>query len=89
MDPLEVQCNIIPSKLGGVSAMLGALLILLPLSFFNTYQLRSTRYRPILNILWIRRIMFSAFWVVLIFLILITVGFLNGYSSSYHLGGLG
>jgi quinol-cytochrome oxidoreductase complex cytochrome b subunit len=52
--PFYAILRAIPSKLGGVSAMLGALVILLPLSFFNTYQLRSTRYRPLLNkLFWI------------------------------------
>lgn len=44
----------IPSKLGGVIAMFGALLILLPLPFVSTVNIRSGRYRPVLNILfWI------------------------------------
>jgi quinol-cytochrome oxidoreductase complex cytochrome b subunit len=46
--PFYAILRAIPSKLGGVSAMLGALVILLPLSIFNTYQLRSTRYRLLL-----------------------------------------
>lgn len=34
--------------------MFGALLILFPLAYFNTYNLRSHRYRPILHVLfWI------------------------------------
>lgn len=44
----------IPSKLGGVIAMFGSLLILQPLPFFGTLSIRSNRYRPILNqLFWI------------------------------------
>lgn len=44
----------------------GALLILFPLAFFHTYNLRSNRYRPILHIL---------FWIfVFNFLFLLWVG---------------
>lgn len=39
----------IPSKLGGVIAMLGSLLILQPLPFFSSINIRTNRYRPILN----------------------------------------
>lgn len=49
--PFYAILRAIPSKLGGVIAMLGALLILLPLSFLSTYNLRSNRYRPILQFL--------------------------------------
>jgi len=44
----------------------GALLILFPLAFFHTYNLRSNRYRPILHVL---------FWIfVFNFLFLLWVG---------------
>jgi ubiquinol-cytochrome c reductase cytochrome b subunit len=49
--PFYAILRAIPSKLGGVIAMLGALLILLPLSFLSTYNLRSNRYRPLLQFL--------------------------------------
>ena len=44
----------IPSKLGGVIAMFGSLLILMPLTLFSSINIRSNRYRPLLNVLfWI------------------------------------
>ena len=44
----------IPNKLLGVIAMFSALLILIPLSLVQTQNIRSNRYRPILQILfWI------------------------------------
>lgn len=44
----------IPDKQGGVIAMFGAQLILFPLGFMTTQNIRSNRYRPIFNILfWI------------------------------------
>jgi quinol-cytochrome oxidoreductase complex cytochrome b subunit len=49
--PFYAVLRAIPSKLGGVMAMFGALLILFPIAYFNTYNLRSNRYRPILQIL--------------------------------------
>jgi ubiquinol-cytochrome c reductase cytochrome b subunit len=49
--PFYAILRAIPSKLGGVIAMLGALLILLPLSFLSTDNLRSNRYRPLLQFL--------------------------------------
>jgi ubiquinol-cytochrome c reductase cytochrome b subunit len=56
----------IPNKLLGVLAMFSALLILIPLSLVNTYNIRSLRYRPVLNFL---------FWVfVFNFLFLIWLG---------------
>lgn len=52
--PFYAILRAIPSKLGGVCAMFGALLILFPLAYFQTYNLRSNRYRPLLNFLfWI------------------------------------
>ncbi len=56
----------IPNKLLGVIAMFSALLILIPLSLIHTLNIRSMRYRPILNFL---------FWVfVFNFLFLIWLG---------------
>ena len=44
----------IPDKLGGVITMFGALLVLFPLSLLSSLDIRSNRYRPLLNILfWI------------------------------------
>jgi ubiquinol-cytochrome c reductase cytochrome b subunit len=64
--PFYAILRAIPSKLGGVCAMFGALLILFPLAFFHTYNLRSNRYRPLLNLL---------FWIfVFNFLFLLWVG---------------
>jgi len=40
----------IPDKLLGVVAMFSALLILIPLSLIHTLNIRSNRYRPILNL---------------------------------------
>lgn len=52
--PFYCILRAIPSKLGGVIAMFGSLLILLPLPFFGSINLRTNRYRPILNfIYWI------------------------------------
>lgn len=44
----------IPNKLLGVIAMFAAILILVPLTFIHTSNIRSNRYRPIMNI---------AFWI--------------------------
>lgn len=56
----------IPNKLLGVVAMGAALIILIPLSFVHTLNLRSNRFRPIFNIL---------FWVfVFNFMFLIILG---------------
>jgi ubiquinol-cytochrome c reductase cytochrome b subunit len=55
----------IPNKLLGVLAMFSALIILIPLSLINTLNIRSNRYRPILNLLyWI----FVANFIFLIWL---------------------
>src|SRR5690349_22096167 len=62
--PFYAILRAIPSKLYGVCAMFGALLILFPLA--HTYNLRSNRYRPLLNLI---------FWIfVLNFLFLLWVG---------------
>lgn len=72
--PFYAILRAIPSKMGGVIAMFGALLILLPLAFFHTANLRSNRYRPLLQIL---------FWVfVCNFLFLLWVG---AHLTVYHL----
>jgi quinol-cytochrome oxidoreductase complex cytochrome b subunit len=56
----------IPNKLLGVLAMFSAMVILIPLSLFHTLNIRSNRYRPILNLL---------YWVfVFNFLFLIWLG---------------
>jgi quinol-cytochrome oxidoreductase complex cytochrome b subunit len=56
----------IPNKLLGVIAMFSALIILIPLSFIHTLNLRSNRYRPVFNFL---------FWVfVFNFLFLLWLG---------------
>jgi len=48
--PFYAILRAIPSKIGGVIAMFGALIILLPLAYLNTYNYRSNNYRPILQI---------------------------------------
>ena len=53
----------IPDKLLGVIAMFSALLILIPLSLFHTLNIRSMRYRPILNLcFWI--FVFNFFFLI-------------------------
>ena len=47
--PFYCILRAIPSKLGGVIAMFGAILVLLPLPFFSSINIRTNRYRPILN----------------------------------------
>jgi ubiquinol-cytochrome c reductase cytochrome b subunit len=44
--PFYAILRAIPSKLGGVVAKIGALLILIPLSFFHVQGIRSLRFRP-------------------------------------------
>ncbi len=52
--PFYAILRAIPNKVGGVLAMVGALLILFPLSFFQTQNLRVNRFRPLLQLLfWI------------------------------------
>ena len=64
--PFYAILRSIPNKLFGVLAMFGSLLILIPLSLFNTLNLRSNRYRPQVHFL---------FWVfALNFLFLIWLG---------------
>ena len=54
-EPFYAILRAIPSKIGGVIAMFGALLILLlPLAFSRLF-LRTNRYRPLLTVFfWIR-----------------------------------
>lgn len=49
--PFYAILRAIPSKVGGVAAMFGALLILLPLPLFATLGARSLRHRPLLRLL--------------------------------------
>lgn len=42
----------IPDKLGGVVAMVGALLVMLLIPFTNTSELRSSTFRPIFKIMY-------------------------------------
>ena len=42
----------VPSKLGGVIAMVGAILILLLLPLFTIYNIRSYKYRPVFKVLY-------------------------------------
>lgn len=49
--PFYAILRAIPDKLFGVIAMFSAIIILFPLSFFSSLNLRSYRYRPLLNIL--------------------------------------
>nr|NP_150306.1 apocytochrome b [Spizellomyces punctatus]Q950S3.1 RecName: Full=Cytochrome b; AltName: Full=Complex III subunit 3; AltName: Full=Complex III subunit III; AltName: Full=Cytochrome b-c1 complex subunit 3; AltName: Full=Ubiquinol-cytochrome-c reductase complex cytochrome b subunit [Spizellomyces punctatus]AAK84235.1 apocytochrome b [Spizellomyces punctatus] len=64
--PFYAILRAIPSKLGGVIAMFGALLILFPLALIHTNNVRSNRYRPLLNLL---------FWIfVFNFFVLLWVG---------------
>ncbi|ORY21212.1 apocytochrome b [Rhizoclosmatium globosum] len=52
--PFYAILRAIPDKLGGVLAMFGALVILIPLSFISTVNLRTLRFKPILHALfWI------------------------------------
>jgi len=45
--PFYAILRSIPDKLGGVLAMVGAILVLLVLPFSNTSDIRSTKFRPI------------------------------------------
>jgi len=49
--PYYAILRAIPNKLLGVIAMFGSLLILIPLAFINTVNLRSNKYRPIIHVL--------------------------------------
>jgi ubiquinol-cytochrome c reductase cytochrome b subunit len=48
--PFYAILRSLPNKLKGVIAMFSALIILIPLSFFHTLNIRSNRYRPLLNL---------------------------------------
>ncbi|RKO94049.1 cytochrome b/b6, partial [Blyttiomyces helicus] len=48
--PFYAILRAIPSKIGGVVAMFGALLILFPLAFLPSLGVRSLRYRPLLHL---------------------------------------
>jgi quinol-cytochrome oxidoreductase complex cytochrome b subunit len=50
--PFYAILRSIPDKLGGVVAMIGAILILLLLPTINTSEIRSTKFRPIFGILY-------------------------------------
>eukprot|EP00842_Homolaphlyctis_polyrhiza_P001591 jgi/Hompol1/2432/HPOL_005998-RA len=64
--PFYAILRAIPNKLLGVVAMFGALLILIPISLSHTLNTRSSRYRPLLQIL---------FWIFVInFLFLLWLG---------------
>ncbi len=63
--PFYAILRAIPDKMGGVIAMFSSILILLPLPFQTTLNLRTNRYRPILHVLfWIFVAnMLILFWV--------------------------
>jgi len=64
--PFYAILRSIPDKLGGIAAMLGAILILLVLPFIYNSNIRSTEFRPIFKIF---------FWILFIdFLILGWIG---------------
>jgi len=48
--PFYAILRSIPDKLGGVAAMIGAILILLLLPLINTSEIRSTKFRPIFGL---------------------------------------
>jgi ubiquinol-cytochrome c reductase cytochrome b subunit len=48
--PFYAILRSIPDKLGGVVAMVSAILILLLLPFINTSQIRSSKFRPIFGV---------------------------------------
>lgn len=48
--PFYAILRSIPDKLGGVVAMIGAILILLLLPFINTSKIRSSKFRPIFSV---------------------------------------
>lgn len=49
--PFYAILRAIPSKLGGVSAMFGALLILLALPWLETSKIRGAGFRPVMKVL--------------------------------------
>jgi ubiquinol-cytochrome c reductase cytochrome b subunit len=48
--PFYAILRSIPDKLGGVAAMVGAILILLLLPLINTSEVRSSKFRPIFGL---------------------------------------
>jgi ubiquinol-cytochrome c reductase cytochrome b subunit len=48
--PFYAILRSIPDKLGGVAAMVGAILILLLLPVINTSEIRSSKFRPIFGL---------------------------------------
>ena len=48
--PFYAILRSIPDKLGGVVAMISAILILILLPFINTSQIRSSKFRPIFGL---------------------------------------
>jgi ubiquinol-cytochrome c reductase cytochrome b subunit len=50
--PFYAILRSIPNKLGGVVAMIGAILILILLPFINTSSIRSSKFRPIFGIVY-------------------------------------
>lgn len=50
--PFYAILRAIPSKLGGVIAMISAILVLFTLPLFTSYNVRSNRYRPIFILLY-------------------------------------
>jgi len=50
--PFYAILRSIPDKLGGVAAMVGAILILLALPVINTSEIRSSKFRPIFGFLY-------------------------------------
>ena len=64
--PFYAILRAIPNKIGGVLAMFSALLILFPLTYFQTNNIRSNRYRPFMHI---------CFWIFIMnFLFLMWLG---------------
>jgi quinol-cytochrome oxidoreductase complex cytochrome b subunit len=61
--PFYAILRSIPNKLAGVVAMFSALLILIPLSLIHSLNIRSNRYRPIINLLfWV--FVFNFFFLI-------------------------
>lgn len=61
--PFYAILRSIPNKLLGVVAMISAILILVPLSLMHTLNIRSLRYRPLLNFLfWV--FVFNFFFLI-------------------------
>jgi quinol-cytochrome oxidoreductase complex cytochrome b subunit len=79
--PLYAVLRSIPHKLGGVIAMLGALVILLALPYFGTSELRSSSFRPIHRVL---------FWILILdWLILGWIGGCSPESPYLEIGQVG